>query len=139
MQPASAEQRGHEPTTISLRGIIISAVVLIVAAVIIHIALWVMYVAVLRHDERQDISPSAVVRDLPAPPEPRLQPFEGHGLPEQDLARMHKAENDELERRGWTVNREMNIAKIPDELAEKIALRMSAPRQTSATTQQTSK
>jgi len=73
------------------------------------------------------------------PPEPRLQPFADHGLPREDVAAMHARENAEFVKRGWTVNLDSNSARVPDDLAEKIAAQISAPpaaRATTATTQQ---
>src|SRR4051794_15743545 len=128
MPPPSAEETaqaielGHEPSTVSVRGVMWFFIVFIGFAVVVHVIVWEMYREMEKYQHRQDVQRSALTSVRLQPPEPRLQPTrELHETTEwEDLELMHGRENLEFVNRGW-INRESGEFRVPDELIEKIA------------------
>src|SRR5579885_457368 len=110
MPPPSAEETakaielGHEPSTVSVKGVTWFFIVFFVTAAIIHVIIWVMYREMVKYQEAQDAPKSGLTTVVQlVPPEPRLQPtFLLHQSTEaEDLALMHGRENLEFVQRGW--------------------------------------
>jgi hypothetical protein len=127
MPPPSAEETaqaielGHEPSTVSVKGVGWFFIVFFACAAIIHVIVWVMYREMVKYEEKQSVQRSALTTYHLQPPEPRLQPTRGlHERTEwEDLALMHGRENLEFVNRGW-INRESGDFRVPDDLIAKI-------------------
>ena len=129
MPPPSAEETaqaielGHEPSTVSVKGVGWFFIVFFLTAVVVHVIVWVMYRELVKYQEAQDVPKSGLTNVVQlVPPEPRLQPtFALHQSTEaEDLALMHGRENLEFVERGW-INKETGDFQIPDDVIEKVA------------------
>jgi hypothetical protein len=128
MPPPSAEETakaielGHEPSTVSVKGVVWFFVIFFIAAVAIHVIVWVVYRELTKFVLRNDVPKSAVTSVQLTPPEPRLQPTRGlHETTEhEDLDLMHGRENLEFVTRGW-ISRETGEFRIPDDLIDRVA------------------
>jgi hypothetical protein len=122
--PHASVPRGHQASTVSLRGVIIFVVVFVITGVVLNWLIWILYRAMIAHEERRDEPTSALVSDRPAPPEPQLQPFGAHGLPQQDMAALRAMENLEFALRGW-IDATTGTVRVPDDVLGKV-IRASA-------------
>lgn len=113
---------GYETSDASIKGIALSAIGLFV---VIAVSLVIVYGIVQYMDNKkvqadEPVSPLAVdVRQLP--PEPRLQVD-----PEVDLARYKAREDSLLHSEGW-ISKDSGIARIPVDVAMKLALERGFP------------
>lgn len=138
MPPPSAEETaravelGHEPSTVSVRGVLWFLVVFVAFAVVVHVLIYVMYKQMVKYEEAQNVQRSALTAiDIPAP-EPRLQPSIHHheSTESEDLAAMNGLAYLEFYNRGWI--KESGEFRIPDDVVQAVAsgggtLRTSAP------------
>ena len=129
MPPPSAEEMaqsielGHEPSTVSVKGVTWFFVIFFGCAAVIHVIVYVMYQQLTKVEqnalnrERSALTVSAEVH----PPEPRLQPTRlWHETTEpEDLSLMHGRENLEFLRRGWIS--ENGQFQIPEDLVNQVA------------------
>jgi hypothetical protein len=126
-----AKQLGHEPLTLSVRGLVIFVVCFIASAVVIHIVVWRLYRGSMQQEQSNDARRSALISQRPPPAGPALQPSPAHeALPQQDLAALRAAENAEFAKRGW-LDESTGEVRVPDDIIQKVAA-MTAP---GATTQ----
>jgi hypothetical protein len=120
----AVESPNHEPSTISLRGIVIFTVWFVVIGVAIHVMLWLVFKGYLAFEAAQDVSVTAVVQERRlAPPEPRLQRSEFHDtLPREDLEAMENKSKEEFAKRtpSW-VDPATDKIRIPDEVVASVA------------------
>src|SRR4051794_39025648 len=125
---AKAVELGHEPSTVSVKGVTWFFVVFFAFAVVVHVAVWVVYRELVKYQESQNVERSAVASTENHPPEPLLQPTRRwHEYTEpDDLALMHGRENLEFVRRGW-IDRESGEFKIPDDVINSVATSGGAP------------
>jgi hypothetical protein len=127
--PHASTSRGHESSTVSLRGVIIFVVVFVITAAVLNWLIWILYRAMIAHEERGDEPTSALVSDRPTPPEPQLQPFGAHGLPQQDMAALRAMENVEFAKRGWT-DAQTGTVRVPDAILERVVRAAATTRPT---------
>ncbi|HYG36179.1 MAG TPA: hypothetical protein VEC99_15415 [Clostridia bacterium] len=103
---------GHESKDITIRWVVVAALVLLATAVLVHIAMWLMDRALARGREpigatgalRPNVRLNSQWRNFP---EPRLQTS-----PKQDMATFNAREEAELHSYGW-VNRDAGQVRIP--------------------------
>jgi hypothetical protein len=127
MPPPSAEETaraieiGHEPSTVSIKGLAWFFVCFFGFAAIVHLLVWWMYSAMLDHEAKQDVPRSVIEAGTKSAPEPRLQPtLNVHERTEpEDLALMKGRNNLEFYRRGWITDK--GEFRIPDEVVNKVA------------------
>ena len=128
MPPPSAEETakaielGHEPSTVSVKGVTWSFVVLFALIGAVLVFIYLVYHGLLDYQARQDVDRSALTTVQMTPPEPRLQPTRLlHETTEpEDLALMHGRENLEFVQRGW-IDKETGEFHIPDDVVAKVA------------------
>jgi hypothetical protein len=133
MPPPSAEdlvraiEIGHEPSTVSVKGLMWFFVVFFSSGAVIFLLVWVMYRQMVKGQEAMDLPRSALVSVKVYPPEPRLQPTKTyHERTEpEDLALMNGRDNLEFVRRGW-INKENGEFRIPDDVVNAVAQQASA-------------
>jgi hypothetical protein len=119
-QLQEAVELGHEPSAISVRGVMWFFVWFFITAVVVYTVAWLMYRTVLREEEAADVLRSAVPGVLQPPPEPRLQPSIHHqSLPREDLAAMHERERAEFVNRGW-FDEKTGKVRIPDDIVNAV-------------------
>lgn len=126
---AKAVELGHEPSTVSVKGVGWFFIIFVAVAVFVHIAVWVVYRGLVKYQESQNVVNSAVTaRKEIHPPEPMLQPtLQWHPYSEpEDLALMHGRENLEFVRRGW-IDKETEEFRIPDDVVNTVASSGGAP------------
>jgi len=129
MPPPSAEETaqaielGHEPSTVSVRGVAWFFLIFFISGIVIHVLVYIIYRQLTNYEqnalnkERSALTTAAEVH----PPEPRLQPTRRwHETTEwEDLALMRGRENLEFVRRGWiTENGEF---RIPEDVLNQVA------------------
>ncbi len=128
MPPPSAEETahavelGHEPSTVSVRGVAWFFIVFFAFAAVVHVIIWVMYRQMEKYEMAQNVERSALMAPAGSqPPEPRLQPTRAlHETTEpEDLAVMRGRENLEFVKRGW-INKENGEFRIPDDVIDAI-------------------
>ena len=131
MPPPSAEETahaielGHEPSTVSVKGVAWFFVVFFGFTGVVFVIIWVMYGQLVKFEQESfNKERSAVAVSLSSEmhaPEPRLQPTRlWHETTEpEDLAIMHGRENLEFVQRGWID--ENGEFKIPDDVIAKVA------------------
>jgi hypothetical protein len=120
-ETARAIELGHEPSTVSVKGLAWFFIWFFIFAVFIHVAIWLMYRAMQQYEMNQNIQRSALTTVRMHPPEPRLQPTrEWHEQTEpEDLALMRGRNNLQFVRRGW-IN-DLGEFRIPDEVINQVA------------------
>lgn len=125
---AKAVELGHEPSTVSVKGVTWFFIIFFAFAVVVHIAVWVIYRGLVKYEESQNVQRSAVASTENHPPEPLLQPTRRwHEYTEpDDLALMHGRENLEFVRRGW-IDKETEEFKIPDDVINAVTSSGGAP------------
>lgn len=117
----------HESSDVPVRPLFWFIVIFIVFAVVSHLALWFMYKALVKGEQkRQDPAQTMIARpaDASVPKnQPLLQPFPHKDVPPQratpvsDLADMRASEDKQLQNYGW-VDKEKGIAHIPIDRAK---------------------
>jgi hypothetical protein len=132
MPPPSPEELvraielGHEPSTVSVKGIAWFFVIFFAFGAVVFLLVWVMYRQMVKSQEAADLPRSALVSVKIYPPEPRLQPtkiYHERTEPE-DLALMNGRENLEFVRRGW-INEDNGEFRIPDDVVNTVAQQAS--------------
>jgi hypothetical protein len=121
-ETAQAIELGHEPSTISVKGLFWFFVIFFSFAAIVHVIIWVMYREMQKYEESQNVQRSVLATaDVKPAPEPRLQPTrEVHERTEpEDLALMRGRNNLEFYRRGWITD--TGEFRIPDDIVTKVA------------------
>src|SRR5438046_7626311 len=73
-ETAQAIELGHEPSTVSVKGVAWFFAIFVAFAVVVHVAIWVMYRQMVKYEESQNVQRSAVASTENHPPEPLLQP-----------------------------------------------------------------
>jgi hypothetical protein len=123
----------HEQSNVSARGLFVFVFWFVVAVGVIHGIVYGIYVGLVRTWQRQvDVPNTALVSDLPVPPDPRLQPSLPHDrVPRVDVELMFRENREEFARRGW-VDKAGQVV-IPDDVAEKVI--NSLPRRPGAAPQ----
>ena len=128
MPPPSAEETakaielGHEPSTVSVKGVLWFFIVFFIFAAVVHVIIYVLYRGLVKYEEDQNVPRSALTAASEVhPPEPRLQPTRvWHETTEpEDLALMHGRENLEFVKRGW-IN-DTGEFHVPDDVIDKVA------------------
>jgi len=157
-EPSSESlERGYETSDVSVKGLAWFVVCLIVVAAVVHAGVWFLLEEYIKRDELRD-RPYAALADKqfadaynnqhgtrleaqevpPPPPEPRLQPSQGHErTPEADLRLMRNQEDDMLRRLGWVIDPVSHMAlAIPSEVMSAVihdeAGRQKRPRMPTA-------
>jgi hypothetical protein len=135
--PAVVESLNHEPSTISLRGIVYFLIWFVIIAILLHLLVWWWFFVRRSAERGTDVSVTAVVQEhrLP-PPEPRMQPSEFHEtLPRVDLQELMKRDHDTFAKRSpsW-IDPKTGAIRIPDEIVNQV---VQLPHAQSAATQQT--
>src|SRR4051794_39056159 len=133
MPPPSAQETarsielGHEPSTVSVRGVVWFFIVFFAFGAVVHVIIYVMYHQLVKYVESQNVQRSALTSALQPPPEPRLQPTRlYHETTEpEDLQLMRGRDNLELFQRGW-IN-ESGEFRIPESVISQIAASGGAP------------
>jgi hypothetical protein len=128
-ETAKAIELGHEPSTVSVKGVTWSIVVLFAVIGVCFVLIYAVYHGLLDFQARQEEPRSALTSIQMAPPEPRLQPtrlFHETTEPE-DLALMRGRENLEFVQRGW-IDKETGEFKIPDDVITKVAAGAGTPK-----------
>jgi len=128
MPPPSAEETaraielGHEPSTVSIKGLAWFFVYFFTFGAMVHVLIWIMYTQMVKYEEAQNVPRSALTTSVRPPPEPRLQPTkDAHERTEpEDLAVMRGRENLEFVRRGW-IDRETGQFRIPENVVSEVA------------------
>ena len=120
-ETARAIEIGHEPSTVSIKGLAWFFVVFFSFAAIVHVLIWIMYREMVKYEESQNVQRSVLEAGVKPPPEPRLQPTrEVHERTEpEDVALMRGRNNLEFYRRGWITDK--GEFRIPDEVIAKVA------------------
>jgi hypothetical protein len=113
----------HEHSDVNVRGILWFVVGLTVSAIVIHIAVWGLFEVFARRASQADPSPAPLaVRELSAPPEPRLQglPWQQEWTtPRQELTAYRDSELRKLQSYGW-IDRNTGVVHIPIDRAIEI-------------------
>jgi hypothetical protein len=122
-ETAQAIELGHEPSTVSVRGVAWFFAVFFVFGAVVHVIIWVMYQQLVKYVESQNVQRTAIVMPkVEKPTFPLLQPSMGrHEQTEvDDMMRTLGTENIEFVNRGW-INKETGEFRIPDELVQQVA------------------
>ena len=119
----------HESSDVPIRPLFVFIVIFIVFAVVSHIALWFLYKAFVKAEQKRMDPPATQVAkpsDFAVPKnQPLLQPFPREGVtpyrntPVTDLADMRAAEDQTLRNYGW-VDKQKGIVRIPIERAKEL-------------------
>ena len=133
MPPPSPEELvraielGHEPSTISVKGVAWSLIIFFGIAAFLHVVVYFMYHQMLKDLDEQDLQRSALNSVKVYPPEPRLQPTKTyHERTEpEDLALMNGRDNLEFVRRGW-INEDNGEFRVPDDVVAVVSQRATA-------------
>lgn len=125
---ARAIALGHEPSTVSVRGVSWFFVWFFGFAAVVHVLIWIMYREMVKYEDAQSVQRSAITSVDVHPPEPLLQPTRRwHEYSEtDDLALLRGRENLEFIRRGW-INSETGEFKISDEAVAAVLNPTAAP------------
>ena len=134
--PPSADvvARGHEPTSVSLKGYVLFVGVFIGAALVIHLIVWWTMIgfASLEPGVEEDRAQSPLARSVrhPVPPQPWLQPSPAQGdsprQPWEDTTAFTAQENRILDSYG-TVDEKAGIVRIPIQRAMQILAQRGLP------------
>jgi hypothetical protein len=124
----------HERSDVSIRGIIIFAIVLVLTAVVVHIGLYGLLEYYGVFSPRRTRAPGSPAAQEETTPLPRLQIS-----PRTDLAEMRAAEEKELTTYGWA-DEEKRAVRIPIDQAMKLLAERGLParKETKAVTDQQS-
>ena len=143
MPPPSAEETakavelGHEPSTVSVRGVVWFFAVFFIFGAVVQVIVWVIYKQLVTYEGTQNVQRSAVVmnRTNDKPDWPLLQPTKGvHERTENDdLMAMKCLENLEFVRRGW-IYKESGDFHLPEDLVQAVPASNGAPITASPTT-----
>jgi len=126
----------HESSDVPVRPLFVFIVIFIVFGAVSHLALWFMYKAFVKAEQkRQDPQATAVARpadaDVPKN-QPLLQPFpQGDSVPQQttpvsDMVDMRRAEEQALTTYAW-VDKQQGIVRMPIARAKELtAQRLAA-------------
>src|SRR5690349_4143803 len=127
-ETARAIELGHEPSTVSVRGVLWFFIVFFVFGAVVHVIIYVMYHQLVKYVESQNVQRSALVSAQMYPPEPRLQPTRLHHetTEVEDLQLLRGRDNIEMVERGW-IDRESGEFRIPQNLIDQIAASGGAP------------
>ena len=119
----------HESSDVPVRPLFWFIAIFIVFAFVSHIALWLLYKAFVKGEQkRQDPAQTMVVRpaDASVPKnQPLLQPFPrgeiapNRTTPVSDLADMRAAEDEVLQNYAW-VDKQQGIVRLPIERAKQL-------------------
>jgi hypothetical protein len=114
---------GHEPTDLSLRGIMSFAVGLTILGLVVFFVLSTVVMRNFLREERRELAarPERFRDDRGQFPEPRLQ-----SSPPGDLTTMRKQDAQALNSYGW-VDRKKGVARIPIDRAIDILAREGLP------------
>jgi hypothetical protein len=138
---AGGASRGHEPSGVSLRGVIAFVVIFVITSAVLSVLLWVVYRAMMEREVKTEAPISALVADRIPPPLPRLQPSPYdpyHRLPKQDMDELRATEHQEFARRGW-VDAATGDVRVPDTILDRITPTRTPTTAASATTTQLSR
>jgi hypothetical protein len=124
----------HERSDVSIRGIIIFAIVLVLTAVVVHIGLYGLLEYYGEFAPRRTRAPGSPAAQEETTPLPRLQIS-----PRTDLAEMRAAEQKELTSYGW-IDKQKQSVRIPIDQAMKLLAERGLParKETKAVTDQQS-
>jgi hypothetical protein len=120
-ETARAVELGHEPSTISVRGMLWFFIVFIASVAVIHVIVYVTYKQMVKYEHAQNIQRSVIdAGELLIPPEPRLQPSIKHheSTEPEDLAAMRGREYLEFVRRG--IIHENGEFRFPDDVLQSV-------------------
>lgn len=111
MPPPSAEamdravKLGHEPSAISVKGVIWFLICLVLTIAVTFAFIWAVWYFLLRQEAKSDLPNSALSSTVKeqAPPGPVLQPSIGihEHIEHEDLDGMHASENERFSQMGW--------------------------------------
>jgi hypothetical protein len=135
-ETAQAIELGHEPSTVSVRGIAWFLVIFSAFVAVVLVLVLLLYRGLEKYEQSQNVERSAVARAVEVhPPEPRLQPtMHWHETTEpEDLALMRGRENLEFVQRGW-INKETGEFRVPDDVINAVAASNGSPIDASPTT-----
>jgi hypothetical protein len=121
-ETAKAIELGHEPSTVSVKGVVWFFIVFFAFAAVVHVIIYVLYDQLVKYEESQNVARSALTASSEVhPPEPRLQPTRiWHETTEpEDLALMHGQENLEFVKRGWITD--AGDFRVPDDVINKVS------------------
>ncbi len=134
----------HEKSDISVRAVVLFAVICVVAAVVIHVVLLFFFKGLVRVERKRNTGTMTSMSrpaDMSVPKnQPLLQPFprkmpDGkvvqpyRNTPVTDLGDMREAERRALTSYGW-VDREKGILHMPIDVAMRVTLQRGLPLQT---------
>lgn len=134
----------HESSDVPVRPLFVFLVLFVVLAIVSHVALWFLYKAFVKGEQRRHRSeplPTMVQRpaDASVPQnQPLLQPFPRAEVPPQrntpvsDLVDMRAAEDKVLHHYGW-VDKQRGIVRIPIEQAKELLAQRLASQPVGAT------
>jgi len=125
---SEAIELGHEPSTVSVKGLLWFFVCFGLFALATHGVIYGMYHGLVRYEESQNVERSALTTVKLHPPEPRLQPTkEWHERTEpEDLALMRGRDNLEFVNRKWIT--EGGEIRIPDDVVSAVAAQGSTQK-----------
>ena len=133
--------RGYERRDVRMRWVVGFVIVLAVSGAVIHTGVWFLLKGLV-HGGRSIDRPESVLnerdgnppRDWATPDAPPLQPTQRHDrTPPEDLAAMHRQEDEVLTAMGWTIDPTTHRPVVPASLAAIVASRQPTSRP--ATTQ----
>jgi len=128
--------RGYERRDVRMRWIVGFVIVLVVSGAIIHTGVWFLLKGLV-HDERSVDRPRSVLneddgnspREWATPDAPPLQPTQRHDrAPQEDLAAMHRQEDEVLMAMGWTIDATTHKPVVPASLAVVVTSRQPTSR-----------
>lgn len=116
-----ALEKGYEPSDANYNGLLMFVVFFLLTAVVLHTGLWVLlnYYLELPRAEDQRRSSVPMAQRFPAP---NLQPSVEHNkLPWQDLADLHRQEQQVFQEMGWKIDPQTQRPAVPADIVRELA------------------
>ena len=112
---------GYQPEIAPVRGLLVFIVLVVATAVSLNVLIWWLMKGIDARNAANE-TPRSVLREDQTPPAPQLQPSVGHdAMDYDDLAALHRRENEVFMKLGWAIRPGAKDAEIPPEIVQRVA------------------